>query len=181
MPSLRSLLYISSPELLNNGDESLPRGCSSIQEDTACADIRGFSSLPQFRQTLIPAITGRCTITEEERDLFALPVRDGGMGIPIPLQISSQQRSLSQKICSPLVKAVVRQQKVFDPNLVQDYAKNKQEVIHQHAVEKKSIAISTVKCLPPKLKRQIPIISQDGASSWLSPILLKAYDFVLHK
>ena len=68
-----------------------------------------------IRQTFIPAITGRRTITDEERDLFSLPVRDGGMGIPIPLQISSQQRSLSQKICNPLVEAVVRQQKVFDP------------------------------------------------------------------
>ena len=103
------------------------------------------------------------------------------MGIPIPLQISSQQRSLSQQICSPLVEAVVRQQKVFDPNLVQEHAKNKRDVIHQHGIEKNSVATSTVKCLPLKLQRQISIISQDGASSWLSAILLKAYDFVLHK
>ena len=61
-----------------------------------------------IRQTHIPALTGRRTITDQERDLFSLSVRDGGMGIPIPLQISSQQRSLSQRICSPLVEAVVR-------------------------------------------------------------------------
>ena len=67
-------------------------------------------------------------------DLLALPVRDGGTGIPIPLQISSQQRSLSQKIYSRLVETVVRQQKVFDPNLVQEHAKNKREVIHQYAL-----------------------------------------------
>ena len=87
-----------------------------------------------IRQTLIPAITGRHTIMEEEMDLLALPVRDGGTGIPIPLQISSQQRSLSQKIYSRLVETVVRQQKVFDPNLVQEHAKNKREVIHQYAL-----------------------------------------------
>ena len=132
-----------------------------------------------IRQTLIPAITGRHTITEEEGDLFSLPVRDGGMGIPIPL--SSQQRSLSQRICSPLVEAVLRQQKVFDPNLMQEHAKNKQEVIHQHVVEKNSIATNTVKCLPPKLQRQISIISPNSSSSWLSAIPLKAYYFVLHK
>ena len=87
-----------------------------------------------IRQTFIPAITGRRTITDEERDLFSLPVRDGGMRIPILLQISSQQRSLSQKIYSRLVETVVRQQKVFDPNLVQEHAKNKREVIHQYAL-----------------------------------------------
>ena len=66
-------------------------------------------------------------------------------------------------------------------NLMQEHAKNKQEVIHQHVVEINYITTNTEKCLPPKLQQQIAIISQDGASSWLSAIPLKAYDFVLHK
>lgn len=34
-----------------------------------------------IRLKLIPVVTGRHTITDEERELFALAVRDGGMGI----------------------------------------------------------------------------------------------------
>ena len=78
-----------------------------------------------IRQTLIPAITGRRTITEGERDLFALSVRDGGMGIPIPLQTSSQT------ICNPLVEACGE---ATEGNLMQEHAKNT-----QHLIEKNSI------------------------------------------
>jgi hypothetical protein len=132
-------------------------------------------------EKLIPALTGRQALTEYERDLFALPVRDGGMGIPITHQISSQQRSLSQRICGPLVKAVINQQRVLDTNLLQEHAENKKEVIRQHLHEKSVISSRTVEHLPSKLQRQIAIISQDGASSWLSTIPLKVYDFALHK
>ena len=76
-----------------------------------------------IREKHIPALTGRQALTEYERDLFALPVRDGGMGIPITHQISSQQRSLSKRICGPLVKAVINQQRVLDTNLLQEHAK----------------------------------------------------------
>ena len=44
-----------------------------------------------IRHQFIPAVSGRHTITEEERDLFSLPIRDGGMGIPIPQQTLLQQ------------------------------------------------------------------------------------------
>ena len=57
--------------------------------------------------------------------LFALSVRDGGMGIPIPLQTSSQT------ICNPLVEACGE---ATEGNLMQEHAKNT-----QHLVEKNSI------------------------------------------
>ena len=40
---------------------------------------------------------------------------------------------------------------------------------------------NTVECLSSKLQQQVAIISQEGASSWLSSIPLKTYGFVLHK
>ena len=67
----------------------------------------------------IPAVTGRYTITDEDRDLFSLPIRDGGLGITIPHQTSSQQRLLSQTLCAPVVEAVLNQQQVLDPDLAQ--------------------------------------------------------------
>ena len=77
----------------------------------------------------IPAVTGRNTITEEEGDLTSLLIRDGGMDIPIPHLTSSQQRSLSHKICAPLVEAVLKQQPALDPDLAQKHASNKCEAV----------------------------------------------------
>ena len=82
-----------------------------------------------IRHHFIPAVTGRNTITDEERNLFSLPIRDGGLGITIPYQTSSQQRLLSQKICAPVVEAVLNQQQVLDPDLAQKHASNKREAV----------------------------------------------------
>ena len=38
----------------------------------------------KIKENLIPAITGRSNITDEERSLFSLPVRDGGLNIVHP-------------------------------------------------------------------------------------------------
>ena len=38
----------------------------------------------KIKENLIPAITGRSDITDEERSLFSLPVRDGGLNIVHP-------------------------------------------------------------------------------------------------
>ena len=84
------------------------------------------------------------------------------MGISITHKISSQQRFLSQRICGPLVKAVINQQRVLDTNLLQEHAENKKEVIRQHLHEKSVISSRTVEHLPSKLQRQIAIISHAG-------------------
>lgn len=134
-----------------------------------------------INQKFIPAVSGRRTITDEERGLLSLPIKDGGMGIPIPSRLSSQQRSLSQEICAPFVNAVLEQHEVLYPNLASKYVKNKHEAINNHNSVNKATTESTIKSLPLRLQRQAKIISQDGASSWLSAIPLRAYEFVLHK
>ena len=44
-----------------------------------------------IRHQFLPALTGRRGITDEERDLFALPCRLGGLGIPNPTKVAGQQ------------------------------------------------------------------------------------------
>ena len=43
------------------------------------------------RHSLLPAITGRPVIRDDERKLIALPVRLGGMGIAIPTEMAPSQ------------------------------------------------------------------------------------------
>ena len=100
----------------------------------------------------IPAVTGRDTITEEEGGLTSLPIRDGGMDIPIPHLTSSQQRSLSHKICAPFVEAVCKQQQVLDPDLVQRHASNKREAVRLQMEEKTLMKKTTVECFSSMLQ-----------------------------
>ena len=58
------------------------------------------------------------TITEEDRDLYSKSEMGYGH-IPVPYRLASQQRSLSLRICGPLVTAVLGQQHDLDPDLTQ--------------------------------------------------------------
>ena len=46
-----------------------------------------------LRQKLLPALTGRDGITDTERELFALPIKFGGLGIANPTKTANAQYS----------------------------------------------------------------------------------------
>ena len=56
-----------------------------------------------IRLHLLPAITGRAALCDAERRALALPVRDGGLGIPIPTTSAANQLESSTFITQPLV------------------------------------------------------------------------------
>ena len=56
-----------------------------------------------IRFRLLPAITGRSNVSDAERRVFALPARDGGLGIPIPTEVVAEQYRASRSITNPLV------------------------------------------------------------------------------
>ena len=61
-----------------------------------------------FADMLIPSITGH-TCTREERDLLALPVRMGGLGLINPSQVATFEYEASVKVTKPLVQQIVSQ------------------------------------------------------------------------
>ena len=65
-----------------------------------------------IHQVLIPAITGRppCSKLERERELLALPVRLGGMGVLNPPTCSSLCFNSSKQLTSPLVALIILQE-----------------------------------------------------------------------
>ena len=56
-----------------------------------------------IRQRLLPAITSRSNISDTERQLLALPIREGGLGIPLITELATEQYSASKSITAPLV------------------------------------------------------------------------------
>ena len=62
-----------------------------------------------IRHRFLTALTGKTALTDIERDLLALPVRLGGMGISNPTKQASQHHSTSIRVTAPLV-AIISQQ-----------------------------------------------------------------------
>ena len=62
-----------------------------------------------IQQHLIPALTGCPPCSREERDLLALPVRVGGMGITNPVSTSHCNFEASTRLTSPLVATIATQ------------------------------------------------------------------------
>ena len=58
---------------------------------------------------LIPEFTGQ-TCTEAERNLLALPVRLGGLGLINPVENAAYEFNASTAITEPLVQQIVRQE-----------------------------------------------------------------------
>ena len=59
-------------------------------------------------EALIPGITDRA-ITEAERELLALPVRMGGLGLIDPARASIKEYEFSVSVTGPLVRQIVEQ------------------------------------------------------------------------
>ena len=128
----------------------------------------------------IPALTGRL-VNNDGRDLLALPVRLGGLGIVNPQTISDSKFAASEKVTSPLVILILQQTLSFGSHIIDAQYLAKSEVISsKHQVEKERAA-SVCDSLPPDPKRIISLSSEKGASSWLSSLPVEEHGFALHK
>ena len=58
---------------------------------------------PAIQSQLIPAITGQDPHGKQIRELLALPVRLGGLGLRNPIIMAREQHTASKLICAPLV------------------------------------------------------------------------------
>ena len=73
-----------------------------------------------IQQHLIPALTGLPPCSELERDLLALPMRHGGLGIANPTTLSSPYYHASKLLTNPLVSLIVSQEanESVDPDTI---------------------------------------------------------------
>ena len=133
-----------------------------------------------IQQHLIPALTGRPPCSREERDLLALPVRLGGMGITNPVSTSHRNFEASTRLTSPLVATIATQD--------QDRLVDISEVLEAKASIRRSNreyqaqqAESVRGQLSPQLNRLVELAMEKGASSWLSVLPLDDHNFSLHK
>ena len=127
---------------------------------------------------LIPALLEH-QVTETERDLLALPVRMGGLGLVNPVNQSRQEYEASIKATAPFVKQIVKQ--AVEPPNDEDVA-DAQRCVRQEKADSARRGLKYVtKSLPLRTQRAVEFTKEKGASCWLSVIPLKEMNFTLNK
>ena len=134
-----------------------------------------------IRHRFIPALTGRQGINDDERTLFALPVRLGGLNIPNPTLQAKHHHQASQKITSACASALKEQATVISNEQDESIRKAK----HEHKAAKLNRDNQTLgdflKTANHKIKRSISLSKEKGASNWLTVLPIMEHGFCLHK
>ena len=127
---------------------------------------------------LIPAITEhRCT--RLDRDILALPVRLGGLGMTNPCLDANLEQSSSVKVTIPLVQQIVAQShQMPDDSLVkplqQAMRSERAMVLQDRAEHIRGVA-------PQKVQRALDFAAEKGSSVWLTVLPLREMGFNLNK
>ena len=133
-----------------------------------------------IHQHFIPALTGREACSVVERDLLALPVRLGGMGLVNPMSESTHAFEASKRITALLValivvqtpnQAVQRNQLLKEKNCIK---KRRRELQEQRAQDIHGQ-------LNPQLQRSVELAQEKGSSAWLTVLPVAEHGFLLHK
>ena len=130
---------------------------------------------------LIPSITGQNAPNDLLRELFTLPCRLGGLGIPNPSQVSNEQYSNSMLVSSPLISLILLQCHHIPPELYTSQFEAKQ-TIRSNRAQLLSDKVATIRdSLSPPLQKLFDITNEKGSSTWLSVVPLKSHGYHLHK
>ena len=131
-------------------------------------------------QHLIPAITGRTSCSTAERDLMALPVRLGGLGLINPAILSLPSFQASELLTDRLVDLIQSQEtyQTVDPELILGIKKNIRKLNRLRYIQQGD---SVQNNLTPELECCAQLAKEKGASSWLSVLPLEEHGFYLHK
>ena len=127
-----------------------------------------------FLPTLLDSI-----VTDNERSLFQLPVRLGGLGIPILSEIAREHFESSKKITAPLVTIMILQGDTLPDDIYVKTLKLEEKMKREEKLKTKAAAIEQF--LSPAELRAVSDAKDPGASKWLSAVPLEKYNFVLNK
>ena len=115
------------------------------------------------------------------RELFALPCRHGGLGIPNLLFLASTQYSNSLALSEPFIPLVLSQSDQIPSCVLEQQTKIKSSIHSQNRRISKDNSLTVREKLSPSLQRLFDIANEKGVSSWLTVIPIKAHGFDLHK
>ena len=133
----------------------------------------------EIHHTLLPALIGR-EISDLEREIIALPVRLGGLGIPMPNKESKHEYEASRQITNSLKDVIISQKlletcskkSIQDAKSLMKMLKGKRtKLVYNQLLEK----------LDSSTKRALEIAKEKGASSWLTTLPLDWLGYTLNR
>ena len=141
-----------------------------------------FESLEHAIRTLFIKTITRKEVNDVERNLIALPVRYGGLGIGNPVDLCKISHANSLFVSAPLVRLVARQEAEFGPRELQaEVIKLRAEIDKRNETTSKAKLQDVLGSASPVLKKAVQAASEKGASSWLTAVPTYDHGTILHK
>ena len=134
-----------------------------------------------IRLRLIPALTGRAPPSDIDRELLALPVRLGGLGLVNPTRQSQQEYQASIEISAPLKNLILEQKSDYCFECLEEQLKARRDTHKRNRDQAKSSATLLRASAPKSLQRAMDLAQEKGASSWLTALPLEEFGLTLHK
>ena len=130
-------------------------------------------------QEFLPALLGKNVISSASRELYSLPLRHGGLGIPVFSEIATEEYNASTHVTAPLVAIMMMQGREL-PNR-EEILEKRREVKAAHAERLKNKVARVDLALPEETAKRRKQACEKGASSWLNVLPLSDQEFTLSK
>ena len=134
-----------------------------------------------IRSKLFPKLTGRDPPSDQERMLFALPARLGGLNIWNPVTFANDQYCASKEVSKPLVDQILSQTGEYTYEVLADQITAKNEVKTRRRQQGEQAADQIRETLSPSMQYAMDLSKEKGASNWLTVLPLEEHGFSLHK
>ena len=130
-------------------------------------------------EEFLPCVLGKQTISESERNLYSLPLRHGGLAVPIFSDEATREFDTSVHVTGPLVTIMALQGNDL-PDRNEVSRMKAALIIAKIVTVAEKVALFDLS-LPPATVRHRKSASEKGASSWLGVLPLKEQGFTLTK
>ena len=129
---------------------------------------------------LIPALTEGHALSSDDRKLLSLPVRLGGLGIPIYSEICEREFENSLKTTETLRQNIVSQERLYVQNRRAEQSIESEIKNNRKIQQENTLTILRGKMSKEQLRGN-DLAQMKGASAWLTSLPLKSEGYVLNK
>ena len=133
-----------------------------------------------IRHHFLTSLTGQSSLSTAERDLLALPVCLGSLGIANPTRQTVHHHNTSQKVTPPLVALILQQSHTYSPELKDPQRQVTHDARRSHQQQQMWDAAEIQEKLPNDVRRILKVSSEKGASSWLATLPIADHGSALH-
>ena len=134
-----------------------------------------------IRRKFLTSLTGQNDFNDITRELMALPVRQGGLGITNPRADTPSHHDASLKITAPLTALIMEQSNRYPNTTKTEQIQVKKEAVKARKHRQQQAAAELKDKLPNSMQRAMSLSTEKGSSSWLSTLPIAEYGYALHK